>query len=559
MSVSTLLSGFALLSLILHRAVAQSGIICVDPVPLILENESPLTLTFTRKQGTSGTITATYTISSLSATTADYGGSPTGTITMNDGETTASLDIPITDDSLMEPTEQFRFILSGANVGPDSNVLISIQDDDVYSPWSQWVDGTCTTTCDPGTKTDTRDRTCVSPFTNLCVQPLTDTRTNPCNLGDCTVITEWTTWADDGSCSATCGPGIQSQVRNRTCSGICPGNFMGMEARNIDCNEGPCPVITEWTAWADDGSCSVTCGLGIQSQVRNRTCSANCPANFMGTETRTVDCNNGPCPVITEWTAWADDGSCSVTCGPGIQSQVRNRTCSANCPANFMGMETRTVDCNNGPCPVITEWTAWADDGSCSVTCGLGIQSQVRNRTCSANCPANFMGTETRTVDCNNGLCPKTSQWCSWTTYGGCSVHCGNGVKTQVRSRYCYANCPANFVKYEMRKVNCTMAPCSTSGWSKYNRWTGRGWHGRFGRHHSSWTRWTGSGSSPSSGSGWSGWSSWSNGGLCMSNCRQIYLRRRSCPRGHCSGGSLQRFYKRCFTNSHCRRYRYYG
>ncbi|XP_046560017.1 adhesion G protein-coupled receptor B3-like, partial [Haliotis rubra] len=369
MSVSTLLPAFVLLSLFLQGTLAQSGIICLDSPPLIIENEGPLTLTFTRKQGTSGTITATYTIFPLTATTADYGGSSTGTITMNDGDTTASLDIPITNDVLMESTEQFRFMLTGADVGPDGNVLINIQDDDVYSPWTEWVDGTCSTTCDLGIQTDTRDRTCLSPFAaTLCVEPLTDNRTNPCNLGNCTVVTDWSEWANSGACSVTCGSGTVTQARNRTCSANCPTTFMGMETRTVACDESPCPVVTDWSEWANSGACSVTCGSGTVTQARNRTCSANCPTTFMGMETRTVACDESPCPVVTDWSEWANSGACSVTCGSGTVTQARNRTCSANCPTTFMGMETRTVACDESPCPVVTDWSEWANSGACSVT-----------------------------------------------------------------------------------------------------------------------------------------------------------------------------------------------
>ncbi|XP_067664281.1 uncharacterized protein [Haliotis asinina] len=495
MSDSTFQQAFALLSLFLHGALAQSGNICIDSPPLIIENEGPLTLTFTRKQGTSGTITATYSIFPLTATPADYGGSSTGTITMNDGETTTSLDIPIINDEIMEPTEQFLFNLSGADVGPDNNVLINIQDDDVYTPWTEWVDGTCSTTCDQGVQTDTRDRTCISPFMTLCVGPLTDNRTNPCNLVDCTdwylptrshlvrwffsltltafsTILERKTKLDtgrkffsldfsrsrflrrfshygdmqpmlvegfshvdmqpvlvvgfshygdmqpmlvEGFSHVDMQPVLVS-VRRAVLPVTCAkrsGDTKPRAPRTMgnlaaQCQRGtatvsPLRVITDWSEWTDDGPCSVTCGPGQRRQVRNRSCI--CMPDIVSMETRLTSCNEGSCPVITEWSQWANSGACSVTCGSGTVSQSRNRTCSANCPANFMEMETRTAACNETPCPVITEWSQWANSGACSVTCGSGTMSQARNRTCSANCAANFMALETRTVYCKHGAC----------------------------------------------------------------------------------------------------------------------------------------------------------
>ncbi len=114
--------------------------------------------------------------------------------------------------------------------------------------------------------------------------------------------------------------------------------------------------------------------------------------------------SSGACvPVGGGWTDW---GSCSVTCGGGVQS----RSCANPTPAcggeNCSGAIYRT--CNTQSCvsptpscqPVSGGWGAWGD---CTVSCGGGTQS----RSCANPTPAcggsNCAGATIRT--CNTQVC----------------------------------------------------------------------------------------------------------------------------------------------------------
>ncbi|XP_078585812.1 coadhesin-like [Branchiostoma floridae x Branchiostoma japonicum] len=323
--------------------------------------------------------------------------------------------------------------------------------------WSEWVDGDCSVTCGVGEQT--QSRTCNNPEpanggAECTLEDGTTGRTEervvpwPCDQGPCPIDGGWSEWVD-GDCSVTCGVGEQTQ--SRTCNNPEPANG-GAECTLEDgttgraeervvpwpCDRGPCPIGTDggWSNWVD-GDCSVTCGVGEQTQ--SRTCNNPEPANGGaectledGTTGRTEErvvpwpCDRGPCPIDGGWSEWVD-GDCSVTCGVGEQTQ--SRTCNNPEPANG-GAECTLEDgttgwteerivpwpCDQGPCPIDGGWSEWVD-GDCSVTCGVGEQTQ--SRTCNNPEPANGGAectledgttgwTEERIVPwpCDQGPCP---------------------------------------------------------------------------------------------------------------------------------------------------------
>ncbi|XP_035660158.1 coadhesin-like [Branchiostoma floridae] len=388
--------------------------------------------------------------------------------------------------------------------------------------WSEWVDGDCSVTCGVGEQT--QSRTCNNPEpanggAECTLEDGTAGRTEerivpwPCDQGPCPIDGGWSEWVD-GDCSVTCGVGEQTQ--SRTCNNPEPTNG-GAECTLEDgttgrteerivpwpCDQGTCPIDGGWSEWVD-GDCSVTCGVGEQTQ--SRTCNNPEPANGGAectledgttgrTEERIVPCDQGPCPIDGDWSEWVD-GGCSVTCGVGEQTQ--SRTCNNPEPANGGAectledgttgrTEERIVPCDQGPCSIDGGWSKWVD-GDCSVTCGVGEQTQ--SRTCNNPEPANGGaectledGTAGRTEErivpwpCDQGPCPIDGGWSEWVD-GDCSVTCGVGEQTQ--SRTCNNPEPANggaecvledgtTGRTEERTVPCDQGPCPIDGgWSDW-------------------------------------------------------------------------------------------
>ncbi len=146
------------------------------------------------------------------------------------------------------------------------------------------------------------------------------------------------------------------------------------------------PAIDCVGRWSAYGACT---GAGC-SQTRTYSISvpasgggAACP--FADGETQTRTCAAGSCVARVDCQgSWSSYGSCSASCGDGTQTRTYNVTRPASgggaaCP--FADGATQNRACNNGACaaPGVNRDCAgyWMDTGSCSNTCGLGIQSQT--------------------------------------------------------------------------------------------------------------------------------------------------------------------------------------
>ncbi|XP_015775790.1 PREDICTED: mucin-like protein [Acropora digitifera] len=100
------------------------------------------------------------------------------------------------------------------------------------------------------------------------------------------------------------------------------------------------------------------------------------------------------------------------------------------------GIGTESRPCNTKDCPVNGRWSAWSAWGDCSLTCGNG--SQTRMRTCTNPPPsaggAACSGISSQSQSCNTEQCPVDGGWSSWGTWGSCSKSCATGSQTRMRN-----------------------------------------------------------------------------------------------------------------------------
>ncbi|XP_052809330.1 coadhesin-like [Mya arenaria] len=143
-----------------------------------------------------------------------------------------------------------------------------------------------------------------------------------------------------------------------------------------------CDVIDgSWSVWGSWGRCDVTCGNGTKSRVRS--CNNPAPAHggddCQGAKEQTSTCVVNPCPVNGGWSGWSLWGSCSSSCGIGMQR--RDRTCdnplSSKDGNPCFGDSVDNRICTDVQCPV--GWNSWSGWTSCSVTCGTGLQRRYRS------------------------------------------------------------------------------------------------------------------------------------------------------------------------------------
>uniref|UniRef100_F1KZ96 A disintegrin and metalloproteinase with thrombospondin motifs 3 n=1 Tax=Ascaris suum TaxID=6253 RepID=F1KZ96_ASCSU len=137
-----------------------------------------------------------------------------------------------------------------------------------------------------------------------------------------------------------------------------------------------------WSAWS---VCSVSCGYGTQSRIKNCT---QCEKPTW--EVRR--CFSKECEA--EWTQWGEWGSCDATCG--YSNRYRRRRCVGN---TCKGSAVSVMQCRVPPCAGVSVktvigfsqhlrlhapmWSAWSSWSACSATCGGGISRRVR--VCSLN------------------------------------------------------------------------------------------------------------------------------------------------------------------------------
>jgi uncharacterized repeat protein (TIGR01451 family) len=98
------------------------------------ENAGTASIDVTRTSGSGGTVTVHYTITNGTASSADYTGATSGTLTFNNGDTTKTISIPIVNDSLDEVNETLNLALDtptgGAVLGAQTTAVLTITDDD---------------------------------------------------------------------------------------------------------------------------------------------------------------------------------------------------------------------------------------------------------------------------------------------------------------------------------------------------------------------------------------------------------------------------------------------
>ncbi|CAH1238844.1 OTOGL [Branchiostoma lanceolatum] len=237
----------------------------------------------------------------------------------------------------------------------------------------------------------------------------------------------------------------------------------------IDSDEYNCGGFNEWSPW---GSCSSTCGPGVQR--RYRLCSAPPPPVHdplrycSGESIEEMECFLSPCEVDPEWGSWERWSECTSGCHIGFSVRVREcrnkvgtgeQECveSADLEPTPLELKACNRTCGEEECEDQQEYRTGEDCLVCPLTCiGLVQGSQCVDTTCSAGCycPEGYYE--------HHGMCVVKSE-CP-CLYNGQEYNNGQQVVTgPCHSCTCVEGELLNCVETQPCNVDC--------GWSEWTEW----------------------------------------------------------------------------------------
>ncbi|XP_066544690.1 SCO-spondin [Amia ocellicauda] len=277
-----------------------------------------------------------------------------------------------------------------------------------WSGWTQW--SACSRTCDVGVRRRYRSGTNPSPAFGGRVCEGSGVETDTCSLGPCQGA--WGPWGPWSQCSVPCGGGY----RNRTRDGPTAPSTEFTSCHLQPCGEWGGIVCPEGQQWAQCPGRPVTCAdLSLESN--NMTCepSCQCPQGLL--------LQDGQCVPVSQCRCELDGQQFSS--GDTVTRACNNCSCDSG----------RLVNCTELRCDVDGQWSVWTPWSECSVSCGPGLQSQYR--FCSSPAPAGAglpcLGLDRQDQLCLLRSCQRDGGWSAWSSWTDCTKSCGGGVRSRQR------------------------------------------------------------------------------------------------------------------------------
>ncbi|XP_063408513.1 SCO-spondin-like [Mytilus trossulus] len=350
-----------------------------------------------------------------------------------------------------------------------------------WTDWSSWE--ICSVECGGGTQSS--GRTCTNPQpvgTGVACSGLS-TQSRSCNTDPCPVNGVWSDWDAFGTCSVSCGGGIQYSSRH--CNNPEPEHggldCIGEDSKSQSCNMQGCPVDGRWTEWSAWSDCPVTCSG--EDLIRSRSCTNPSPENngkeCEGSQTEVMSCYTAKCPVNGEWTSWTSWSNCPETCND--ETLNRTRSCTNPEPDNngndCEGVDIEFITCLTAKCPVNGDWINWSEWSDCPVTCSG--EDLIRSRSCTNPSPENngkqCEGSNSDVMSCYTAKCPVNGQWSTWNSWTNCPETCNDEYLNRTRSCSNPApendgtDCHGNDTEF----MSCHTAKCPVNGgWTDWSVWS---------------------------------------------------------------------------------------
>jgi hypothetical protein len=121
---------------------------------------------------------------------------------------------------------------------------------------------------------------------------------------------------------ATCGTGYQYLTREVLTHSEGGAKCLPLQYYRI-CNAHPCPVDCHLHAWTDWSKCSAECGGGVQSRLRDIEQAARNGGKTCPPSSDTRPCNTQACEKDCELSQWSSWSKCSKVCDGGTQKRTK--------------------------------------------------------------------------------------------------------------------------------------------------------------------------------------------------------------------------------------------
>ena len=332
--------------------------------------------------------------------------------------------------------------------------------------WNNW--GACSATCGGGRSTRTRYYVRrASCGGSSCQGPSTETRS--CNNRCCPVNCRGGGWNNWGDCSQSCAGGRQTRIRSIATQPACGGTgCQGSHSESQSCNNHCCRIDCVWGGWSNWGVCSQTCAGGHQTRTRSFATRPTCGgARCQGSNTELQSCNNHCCRIDCKWGGWSNWGVCSLSCAGGRQARTRSFATQPTCGgAKCHGSNTELQSCNTHCCRIDCKWGEWMTWGSCSLSCAGGSRTRTRYVDIQPRCSGtSCQGLAIDFQSCNTGCCPQHCQWGRWAVFGTCSATCGPGIQFLRRKSIKEPTCAGACLGSKFNVISCNREMCSSNEW----------------------------------------------------------------------------------------------
>merc|ERR1711871_52373 len=197
------------------------------------------------------------------------------------------------------------------------------------------------------------------------------------------------------------------------------GKTCGVDTETGSCDRGTCPQDCSVTAWGDWTTCTKSCGKGIHKRTREiDTINPGASGYVCPALAEHRHCNDHACPVNCIEGPFGNWGTCSVPCGGGgsqsrtrevVQDAAHGGLCSPETESRSCGEQGCAVNC------VVEEWGSW---GSCSKTCGHGVETRTRNVQTQPQHGGTGCGDLNETRPCSFGACGCSNVFCRFEQHG---------------------------------------------------------------------------------------------------------------------------------------------